>query len=193
MSLRKKGEWQKVLPRYPGRYTHSGCFIFFYKFSPHFKINLHNYIWQRGQRDNDSAPWLPLHPPPGQPGFRPDDHSPLLSLGEGSSAHQPLLLLTSASSDLTLHDPRDYSPPGSSAQGILQATILEWVVISFSRGLSPTQGSHLGFWHLGLTKVWLIWLYTPGLVRGPECWHSSQAQLFGDVGCGGECTAQHHH
>ena len=113
VSLRKKGEWQKVLPRYPGRYTHSGCFIFFYKFSPHFKINLHNYIWQRGQRDNDSAPWLPLHPPPGQPGFRPDDHSPLLSLGEGSSAHQPLLLLTSASSDLTLHDPRDYSPPCS--------------------------------------------------------------------------------
>ena len=121
-----------------------------------------------------------LHPPPGQPGFRPDDHSPLPSLGEGSSARQPLLLLlTSTSSGLTLRDPRDYSPPGSSAQGILQATILEWVVISFSRGISPTQGSYLGFWHLGLTKVWLTWPYTPGLVRGPECWHSSQAQFFG--------------
>ena len=28
----------------------------------------------------------------------------------------------------------DYSPPGSSVHGILQARILEWVAISFSRG-----------------------------------------------------------
>ena len=31
-------------------------------------------------------------------------------------------------------DPMDCSPPGSSVHGILQARILEWVVISFSRG-----------------------------------------------------------
>ena len=30
----------------------------------------------------------------------------------------------------------DYSPPGSSVHGILQARILEWVAISFSRGSS---------------------------------------------------------
>ena len=36
----------------------------------------------------------------------------------------------------TLCDPVDYSPPGSSVHGILQARILEWVAISFSRGLS---------------------------------------------------------
>ena len=30
----------------------------------------------------------------------------------------------------------DYSPPGSSVHGISQARILEWVAISFSRGLS---------------------------------------------------------
>ena len=35
-----------------------------------------------------------------------------------------------------LCDPMDCSPPGSSAHGILQARILEWVVISFSRGSS---------------------------------------------------------
>ena len=35
---------------------------------------------------------------------------------------------------LTLCDPTDCSPPGSSDQGILQARILEWVVISSSRG-----------------------------------------------------------
>ena len=33
-------------------------------------------------------------------------------------------------------DPVDYSPPGSSVHGILQARILEWVAISFSRGSS---------------------------------------------------------
>ena len=36
----------------------------------------------------------------------------------------------------TLCDPMDCSPPASSVQGILQAKILEWVVISFSRGSS---------------------------------------------------------
>ena len=36
----------------------------------------------------------------------------------------------------TLCDPVDYSPPGSSVHGILQARILEWVAISFSRGSS---------------------------------------------------------
>ena len=33
---------------------------------------------------------------------------------------------------LTLCDPVDYSPPGSSLHGILQTRVLEWVAISFS-------------------------------------------------------------
>ena len=41
-----------------------------------------------------------------------------------------------AKSCLTLCDPMDCSPPGSSVQGILQERILEWVAISFSRGSS---------------------------------------------------------
>ena len=36
----------------------------------------------------------------------------------------------------TLCDPMDYILPGSSVHGILQARILEWVAISFSRGSS---------------------------------------------------------
>ena len=36
----------------------------------------------------------------------------------------------------TLCDPVDCSPPGSSIHGILQARILEWFAISFSRGSS---------------------------------------------------------
>ena len=39
-----------------------------------------------------------------------------------------------AQSCLTLCDPMDCSPSGSSVHGILQARILEWVAISFSRG-----------------------------------------------------------
>ena len=35
----------------------------------------------------------------------------------------------------TLCDPMDCSPPGSSVHGILQARILEWVAIPFSRDL----------------------------------------------------------
>ena len=48
---------------------------------------------------------------------------------------------------LTLCDPTDCSPPGSSVHGISQARILEWVDISFSRGSSQprdrTQVSHV--------------------------------------------------
>ena len=39
----------------------------------------------------------------------------------------------------TLCDPVDCSPPGSSVHGILQARILEWVAISFSRGSSQPK------------------------------------------------------
>ena len=37
---------------------------------------------------------------------------------------------------LTLCDPMDCSPPGSSVHGILQARILEWVALLFFRGSS---------------------------------------------------------
>ena len=37
---------------------------------------------------------------------------------------------------LTLCSPLDYSPPGSSVHGILQARMLEWVAMPFSRGSS---------------------------------------------------------
>ena len=40
---------------------------------------------------------------------------------------------------LTLCDLMDYSPPGSSIHGILQARILEWDAISFSRGYSSPR------------------------------------------------------
>ena len=39
-------------------------------------------------------------------------------------------------SRLTLCDPVNHSPPGSSVHGILQARILEWVAMPSSRGSS---------------------------------------------------------
>ena len=44
-----------------------------------------------------------------------------------------------AKSSPALCKPRDCSPPGSSVHGILQARILEWVAISFSRGSSQPR------------------------------------------------------
>ena len=44
-----------------------------------------------------------------------------------------------AQSCLTLGDPMDCSPQGSSVHGILQARILEWVAISFSRASSQPR------------------------------------------------------
>ena len=48
---------------------------------------------------------------------------------------------------LTLCDPMECSPPGSSVSWLLQARILEWVAIPFSRGSSQprdwTQVSHI--------------------------------------------------
>ena len=58
-----------------------------------------------------------------------------------NKGHFSLMLFTAASaaaaakllqSCLTLCDPMDGSPPGSTIPGILQARTLEWVAISFS-------------------------------------------------------------
>ena len=40
---------------------------------------------------------------------------------------------------LTLYDPMDCSPPGSSVHGIFQARKLEWVAISSSRRSSQSR------------------------------------------------------
>ena len=47
---------------------------------------------------------------------------------------------------LTLCDPRDCGSPGSSVHGILQARILAWAALSFSRGSSwPRDWSHVSY------------------------------------------------
>ena len=58
-----------------------------------------------------------------------------------------LLCCAQSLSRVRLCDLMDCSPPGSSVYGILQARILEWVAISFSRASSQpkdsTQVSHI--------------------------------------------------
>ena len=66
-----------------------------------------------------------------------------LLLSSSSSTHGCMYakLLQSC---LTLCDPMDCSPLGSSVQGLLQARILEWVAIFFSRGFSwPRDQTHV--------------------------------------------------
>ena len=66
----------------------------------------------------------------------------------------PVLCLVTQSCQ-TLCDPMDCSPPGSSVFGVLQARILEWVVIPFSKGSpQPRDGTQVScmasryFYHL---------------------------------------------
>ena len=65
-------------------------------------------------------------------------------IGSQGTGHLPGVLDTLASglvpkSCLILCDPMDSSPPASSVHGILQARILEWVAIPFSRGSSQPR------------------------------------------------------
>ena len=71
--------------------------------------------------------------------------------GESASASEV------AQSYPTLWDPVDCSPPGSSVHGILQARILEWVVISFSN-----------YWFISFVCFLTYWpLPSPNKVYGP--------------------------
>ena len=77
-----------------------------------------------------------------------------------------------AQSCLTLCDPVDCSPPGSSIHGILQARILEWVAISFSRGSSQlrdwTQISHIAGRRFNLWATKEAWLQSEPEPNSPN-------------------------
>ena len=57
---------------------------------------------------------------------------------------------------LTVCAPMDYSLPGSSVHGILQARILEWFAISFSRGSSQPRDQTWVFCIAG--RFFTIWV-----------------------------------
>ena len=67
---------------------------------------------------------------------------------------------------LTLCDPMDCSPPGSSVQGILQAGILEWVAMPSSRGSSqPTYQTHISY--VSSTGYWQVCFLPPAIWEAP--------------------------
>ena len=70
---------------------------------------------------------------------------------------------------LTLYNPLDHSPSGSSVHGILQARVLEWVVMPSSRESSPSRDqtcvsyiSCIGRWvlyHLSHLRDFFLLIY----------------------------------
>ena len=79
----------------------------------------------------------------------------------------------------TLCNPMDCSSPGSSVHGILQARILEWVAISFSRGSSRPRdwtqvsciaGRFVTLWaplphfHTSPSKEWYTFSFFPAIL-----------------------------
>ena len=81
---------------------------------------------------------------------------------------------------LTLRDPMDCSPPGSSIHGILQAKILEWIAVPSSRGSSwPSDGIRVlesvifprrpcsFYWKMiSETKIWISKFFNEGTFKG---------------------------
>ena len=95
-------------------------------------------------------------------------------------------------SGLTLFDPVDYNPPGSSVPGVFQARILECVDISFSRGSSQpgdqTQVSHIAgrFFTVEPPK---LPLYVSSLCLVLLCWMKFwESVMTFQVIVGAECS-----
>ena len=65
-----------------------------------------------------------------------------------------------AQSFLTLSDPMDCSPPGSSAHGIFQARVLEWGAIAFS----PIQYTNAYIWDMYMYPTLIIGIKTVFMV-----------------------------
>ena len=117
---------------FPGKNTGVGCHFLFQEIFPTQGSN--PYLWHLLHWQADS---LPL----------PHLGSPWSSIKPGESVVAQLCL--------TLWDPMDCSPLGSSVHGILWARILEWAAIPLSRGSSqsgdPTWVSHIA------GKFFTIW------------------------------------
>ena len=75
---------------------------------------------------------------------------------------------------LTVCDPMDCSLPGSSVHGISQARILEWVVISFSRGTSrprdQTQVSCIAGRFFNVWAMSVLFVHSIGCITISVLW-----------------------
>ena len=75
--------------------------------------------------------------------------------------HWKKMKVKAAQSCLTLSNPMDCSPPGSSVHGVLQARILEWVAIFFSWGSSQPRDQSSVFCIAG--RFFTVWATRGGL------------------------------
>ena len=76
--------------------------------------------------------------------------------------------------------------PMSQVHGILQTRILEWVVVSFSWGIFPTQGSNPGLLHCGWILFQLNHQGSPGILEWvdyPFCSGTSRPRSQTGVSC----------
>ena len=75
---------------------------------------------------------------------------------------------------LTLCDPMDYSPPGSSVYGILQARILEWVAMP-----SPMESSQPRDWtHVSMSPALAVRFFTTSATRDTQVHYSYDNVLY---------------
>ena len=99
-----------------------------------------------GLRDPERITW----------NFRPGQLSPTTSPHSSNTSSattsSDVCCVLSHFSRVRLCNPTNCSPPGSSVHGILQARILEWIAIPFSRGSS---------WPKAWTQDWGIGWITP--------------------------------
>ena len=79
---------------------------------------------------------------------------------------------------LTLSDPMDCSPPGSSVHGILQARIQEQIAMSYSRGSSRPRDRT----QVSCTGRWI--LYHKGHRGSPQCNYANRGKHKPSVGWG---------
>ena len=96
------------------------------------------------------------NPPSGQGSSDNPDHSLLRPRVRMKSVKVKVLVTQSCP---TLCDPMDYSPPGSSVHGILQARIMQWVAIFFSRGSSRPRDQ---IWFSCIAR-WILYHLCPQL------------------------------
>ena len=101
-----------------------------------------------------------------------------------NSLRAKLACLLSPFSRVWLCDPMDHGPPGSPVHGILQASILEWMAISFSSDKVWSEWSEvaqlcLTLWPHGLqpTRLLCPWDF-PGKSTGVGCHFLAWAFLF---------------
>ena len=125
-----------------------------------------------------------LKPEEGISLITPRERSSSLSLRGSGDGSLLILTVLVAQSCLTPCDPMDCRPPGSSVHGILQAGILEWIAIPFSRGSSqPRDRTWVSCIAGGFFSIWTVQAQQDLLPTRDSVWslnHMSWGRSFLD-------------